>query len=103
MPPTARVRSGLRFTMDTPEDNRIGADEVVIKTVTLKPSSPAVGRLVHDIPLPPGCGAAVLAVISDATPELLEDHTTRPCQPGDRIVVAARHRYLSDVARRLVG
>jgi len=99
----AALLMGARITMDTPEDNRIGADEVVIKTVTLKPSSPAVGRLVQDIPLPPGCGAAVLAVISDATPELLEDHTTRPCQPGDRIVVAARHRYLSDVARRLVG
>ena len=99
----AALLMGARITMGTPQDDRIGADEVVIKTVTLKPSSPAVGRLVKDITLPADCDAAVLAVISDATPDLIEDHTTRPCQPGDRIVVAARHRYLSAVAQRLVG
>lgn len=99
----AALLMGARITMGTAEDDRIGADEVVIKTVTLKASSPAVGRLVKDIPLPADCDAAVLAVISDTTPELVEDHTTRPCQPGDRIVIAARHRYLSAVAQRLVG
>ena len=56
-----------------------------------------------DITLPADCDAAVLAVISDATPDLIEDHTTRPCQPGDRIVIAARHRYIADVAGRLGG
>lgn len=99
----AAILLGTRIAMGTAEDDRIGADEVVIKTLTLKPSSPAVGRLVKDVPLPADCDAAVLAVISDATPELVEDHTTRPCQPGDRIVIAARHRYLPAVAERLLG
>ena len=99
----AALLMGVRITMGTPEDDRIGGDEVVIQTVTLKPSSPAIGRLVKDVPLPTDCDAAVLAVISDATANLVEDHTTRPCQPGDRIVVAARHRYLPAVVERLVG
>ena len=99
----AAILMGARIAVGTAEDDRIGADAVVIKTLTLKPSSPVVGRLVKDVPLPADCDAAVLAVISDTTPELVEDHTIRPCQPGDRIVVAARHRYLSAVVQRLLG
>lgn len=99
----AAILIGAKITMGTADDDRIAADEVVINTVTLRPSSPAVGRLVKEIHLPADSDAAVLAVISDATPELVEDHTTRPCQAGDRIVIAARHRYLSAVAQRLLG
>ncbi len=99
----AALLIGARLTMGTADDERIGADEVVIETLTLTSSSPAVGRLVTEIHPPDDCEAAVLAVISDATPQLVEDAMTRPCQAGDRLVIAARRRALDDVARHLVG
>ena len=47
--------------------------------------------------------AAVLAVIRDETPELVDDETTRPSQPGDRVVIAARRQHLATVVRQLAG
>ena len=88
---------GIRF---------VGEDEgtsVEVATVTLGPASPALGRTAADVPLPAGCDdAAVLAVIRDDTPELLEDHA-RPYRVGDRLVVAARPDVADEVARHLAG
>jgi K+/H+ antiporter YhaU regulatory subunit KhtT len=97
----ATLLLGARLTVGTADDDGIGAEEVVIETVTLGSWSPVVGQLPKDIRLPDD--AAVLAVISDATPELVEDPTTRPCQAGDRVVVAVRRRHLDDVVQKLVG
>ncbi len=99
----AAVLLGAKFTVGTAADDGIGADEVVIETVTLDSSSPAVGRLVEDIPMPANRDAAVLAVISHVTPALLEDHSKRRCEPGDRIVIAARRRHLPAVLHRVAG
>ena len=95
--------SGARFSIDTAGDDEIHADEVVVETVTLGSASPAVGLPVKDIRLMGDSEAAVLAVIRDETPELVEDETTRPCQPGDRVVIAARRQHVAAVVGQLAG
>ena len=76
---------------------------MVIETVTLGPSSPAIGRPMEDVALTGDDQAAVLAVIRDDTPELVEQEEGRRCQPGDRVVIAVRRERLSDVVDQLVG
>ena len=94
---------GARFSIDTTGDDRIDAGEVAIETVTLRPSSPAVGRPMTEISLAGDSEAAVLAVIRDDTPDLIEDDEGRCCQPGDRVVIAARRDRLSAVVDQLAG
>lgn len=99
----AALLSGARFSIDSAGDDQVDADQVVVETVTLGPASPAIGRPASDIRLMGDTEAAVLAVIRDETAELVEDENTRPSQPGDRIVIAARRQYLPDVVRHLAG
>ena len=99
----AALLSGARFAIDSSEDDRIDSDEVVVETVTLGAGSPAIGRSMKDIRLSGDKEATVLAVIRDETPELVEDETSHPCQPGDRVVIAARRQHLGEVARALAG
>jgi TrkA domain protein len=99
----AALLSGARFSIDSTSDDHIDADEVVVETVTLGPASPAIGRPVNQIQLTSDAQAAVLAVIRDETPELVEDETTQPSQPGDRVVIAARRQHLAAVVRELAG
>ena len=99
----AALLSGARFSIDSTDDHQIDANQVVVETVTLGPGSPAIGRPVNDIPLTGDPEAAVLAVIRDETPELVEDEPTRPPRPGDRVVIAARRQYLAAVVRQLAG
>jgi Trk K+ transport system NAD-binding subunit len=99
----AALLSGARFAIDTTEDDRIDADEMVVETVVLGESSPAVGHRAGEIPFPDDPHAAVLAVISDQTPEIVEHEVDRPFRPGDRVVVAARRQHIVAVARRLTG
>ena len=74
-----------------------------VSTVVLGARSPAVGRIPTEIPLPGGSEAAVVAVARDDTPQLLEDDRHRPCEPGDRLVIAARGDRLGEVIRHLAG
>lgn len=74
-----------------------------VTSVVLGPLSPANGRIPAEIPLPGGSDAAVVAVARDDTPQLLEDDRHRPCQPGDRLVIAARRDLLEAVVRHLAG
>lgn len=99
----AALLSGARFSIDSTDDHQIDANQVVVETVTLGPESPAIGRPVTDIRLMGDPEAAVLAVIRDETPELVEDEATRPPQPGDRVVIAARRQYIAAVVRQLAG
>ncbi|MEW6475349.1 MAG: TrkA C-terminal domain-containing protein [Actinomycetota bacterium] len=99
----AALLTGARFSIDTTGDDRIDAGEVAIETVTLGPSSPAIGRPMAAIRLVGDPDAAVLAVIRDDTPELIEDEEGRPCQPGDRVVIAARRARLRAVVEQLAG
>lgn len=88
---------GARFTLDTRDDDRVAGDEVVVDTVELSEASPLIGKTRAEIMLP-AADAAVLAVISDATPELVEDDATYRCRPLDRVVVAARAAEIDEVA-----
>ena len=99
----AALLSGARFSIDSTDDDQIDADEVVVETVTLGPTSPALGRPCNDVRLAGDAEATVLAVIRDETPELVEDEQTRPCQPGDRVVIAARRQHVAAVVRHLAG
>lgn len=91
---------GARFS-DGGRDSGGGALEV--GTVVLGARSPAIGRIPAEIPLPGGSEAAVVAVARDDTPQLLEDDRHRPCEPGDRLVIAARNDRLEAVVRHLAG
>lgn len=99
----AALLTGARFTLDTSADQEVTADEVEIDTVALGPDSPAVGSLMRDIALPADSDAAVLAIIRDETPELVEDEEHTPVRPGDRLVVAARRDRIGTVVRHLSG
>ena len=99
---TAALLTGARFSIEADGDAE-DAEDVAVETVTLGERSPAIGRLVRDVPLLADSDAAILAVIRDDTPELIEDQTARPCEPGDRIVVAARRERLGAVVEHLVG
>ena len=105
----AALLTGARFSIDTTGDDRVGGDdrvdagEVAIETVTLGPSSPAVGRSMGEIRLVGDPDAAVLAVIRDDTPELIDNEAGRRCQPGDRVVIAARRDRIGAVVEQLAG
>ncbi|HSK92360.1 MAG TPA: TrkA C-terminal domain-containing protein [Euzebyales bacterium] len=102
----AALLSGARFSLApasvaaAPEAEE---DVVTVNTVTLTDTSPAIGHSVSEIELPAGSDAAVLAVIRDQTPELVEDPARVPCEPGDRLVVAARAGWLRRVTAVLAG
>ena len=74
-----------------------------VSTVVLGPSSPAIGIIPAEITLPGGSDGAVVAVARDDTPQLLEDDRHRPCELGDRLVVAARRDRLDAILEHLAG
>lgn len=99
----AALLIGATFSIDTTDDDQAPTNEVVVDTVTLGPASPPLGRTIADIDLGDHANAVLLALISDETPELVEDPTTRACKPGDRIVIAAPRDQLEPITRRLMG
>ncbi len=98
----AALLTGARFAIEADREHAPGGD-VAVETITLSERSPAVGRRVRDVPLLAGADAAILAIIRDDTPQLVEDEDTQPCRAGDRVVVAARQDRLAVVARELAG
>ena len=92
--------SGMRLTFDQDEQPRVG---VQVSTVLIGAGSPAAGHRVRHIPVPAPDEARVLAVIRDDTPEIVEDASDRPCQPGDRLVLAGHPRGIEDLRRFLSG
>lgn len=97
----AALLTGARFAIEAEREHQAGGD-VAVETVTLSERSPAVGRLVRHVPLLAGADAAILAVIRDDTPQLVEDEDAEPCRAGDRVVVAARRDRLAAVVRELL-
>lgn len=91
---------GARFA-EGDLDADAGSMDVGIADVT--PESPVVGRLPRTIEMPEDAEAVVVAVARDDTAQLLEDDRSRPCEPGDRLVVVARRDRLDDVVAYLSG
>ncbi|HVL07361.1 MAG TPA: TrkA C-terminal domain-containing protein [Acidimicrobiales bacterium] len=99
----AAILTGARFSIDTSEDDRIPGDEVAVETIILGEASPAVGRVAREVADSAGPDVAILAVIRDETPDVIEDALTEPIRPGDRIVVAARREQVDTLVRRLTA
>lgn len=97
----AALLLGARFTIDAP-DQSPAQSEVVVDTIELGPASPLIGRRVSEISLPEA-DAMILAIIDDETPDLVERSADRRCEPGDRIVLAARARDMGTLAEQLRG
>lgn len=92
--------SGMRLVFDRDDQPRAG---VQVTTVPISAGSPASGHLVRNISVPAPDEACILAVIRDDTPELVEDDDDRPCQPGDRLVLAGHSKAIEELRRFLVG
>ena len=90
---------GARFS----EGGKTDDGALDVSTLVLGDDSPAVGVPPAEVPLPAGSDAAVVAVARDDTPQLLEDDRSRPCEPGDRLVVVARRDRLDEVIHHLAG
>ena len=99
----AALLTGARFSIEPDHTQVPRSGNVAVETVTLTERSPAVGLPARDVPLLAGVDAAILAVIRDDTPQLVEEDAGEPCRVGDRVVVAARRDRLLDVIRELVG
>lgn len=99
----AALLTGARFSIESDPEGDSPVGGVAVETVTLSEGSPAIGRPAREVPLLAGSDAAILAVIRDDTPQLLEDESTEPCRVGDRVVVAARRDRLADVVQDLAG
>lgn len=98
----AALLSGVRFAVDVSADQQ-PAHAVNLRTVTIGAGSPAVGRRPDEISPPGSTNAAVIAVIRDDTPELVEQDPERACQPGDRLVLVGRPSALGELATFLLG
>lgn len=95
----AAILSGVRFVVD--EEQPVHA--VNLRTVTIGPSSPAVGRRLGEIEVPAPEDARVIAVIQDDAPDLIDQDPERLCRPGDRLVIVGRPGVMSSLVRHLLG
>lgn len=98
----AALLTGARFSIETRHDDGVAGDEVAVETVVIGSASAAVGQRATDVP-GASADAAVLAVIRDETPELVEDVRDLPLRPGDRVVVAARRDQLGPLVEQFRG
>jgi K+/H+ antiporter YhaU regulatory subunit KhtT len=98
----ATLLSGVRVVFDS-EPEVDPADGVHVETFVIGAGSPAVGQAVHEIHLPAPEDARILAVIRDDTPALVEDDADRPCEPGDRLVLAGHPSPLAQLRAFLAG
>jgi K+/H+ antiporter YhaU regulatory subunit KhtT len=103
---TAAALIGSDWLQTEPSDHIPGAR---VETVTVREGSVAVGMTLEQLEdaehpeLPDPNAARVLAVIRDDTPELVEDDPSRPCRPGDRLVIAGHPGPLVALRHRLDG
>ena len=90
----AALLTGAQFTVipsDEPAE-LVAADplEVVVETLPVTSGSPAIGLTQDEAAPRLGDEAALLGVIDERTPELVDPEGGRAIQEGDKLVVAAR-------------
>jgi K+/H+ antiporter YhaU regulatory subunit KhtT len=97
----AALLTGARFRLESPDDvarpATRGPTEVVVETVRVTEGSKAIGLPPADLVARLGGDTALLGVISDATPQLVETDERRGVEVGDRLVVAARRGRLDEL------
>ncbi len=97
----AALLAGARFTL-VPSDEHAGAGtqdprEVVVERVQVTSRSPVLG-LTQDQAAPRlGAGAALLGVVDERTPELVDPEGGRAIEEGDVLVVAARRQLMESL------
>ena len=104
----AALLTGTRLTMverevEPTRDPHGETAETLIESVTLRNSSPIVGVPVSVLSEQLRPHAEILGVVSDETPQILEDDPGRPLQVGDHVVVAARSARRAAVLAALEG
>jgi K+/H+ antiporter YhaU regulatory subunit KhtT len=99
----AALLTGARFTVapaPAPAEGReevLATPGVVVDTVRIDKGSPAVGQRPERVESLLGTDVALLGVISDDTPDIVETDPGRALRVGDRLVVAARPDGLTRV------
>lgn len=101
----AALLTGARFTLEAPAGAEAPSaperGEVVVETVRVAQGSSVIGLPREELEARLGADAALLGVICDATPQLVETDDRRGVRVGDELVVAAR-RGLLDALRGTV-
>ena len=92
----ATLLTGARFTVTeaqqaTPPVGWPAAKHgVAIESIVVEAASPVIGVPASQLRARLSPEAELLGVLSEETPEILEDEPERPFQPGDRLVLAVR-------------
>ena len=86
----AALLTGARFTLLPSDAPAADPLEVVVETLPVTRGSPAVGLTQDEAAPRLGDEAALLGVIDERTPELVDPEGGRAIQEGDKLVVAAR-------------
>jgi trk system potassium uptake protein TrkA len=73
--------------------------KVALLEVTLAPSSPAVGKTVRDLEMPPDC--TIVAVVRER--HVIAPKPETPLQPGDEVLALASPAAETDLKRALTG
>ena len=94
---------GARFAIDASDDQRVDGDTVIVEVVAIPDDAPSIGQRPSALLAPLRHDAAVLGVIRNHTPEIIEDDTDAPLTPGDRVALAARKDRLANITRRFTG
>lgn len=94
---------GARFAIDVAEDPKVAGDTVIVDTVRVPEDAASIGRRPSELLAPWHPDAAMLGVIRDRTPEIVEHDGDLPLAAGDRVAIAARRDLLDEVARLFTG
>ncbi|MFO7252184.1 MAG: hypothetical protein DIU60_015665 [Actinomycetes bacterium] len=100
----AAILSGMRFVVEGYEEyGEQPVRALNLRTVTIGPSSPAVGRRLPEIEVPDPEEAEVIGVIHEDEPGLIRRDPGRACRPGDRLVIVGRPGAMSRIVAHLLG
>jgi K+/H+ antiporter YhaU regulatory subunit KhtT len=99
----ASLLTGARFTVQAADtatelpSEQVESADVVVETIDVGVASSAKGLATDQLVQLLGADVALLGVICDETPELVETDPARMLEAGDRLVVAARRGGLPRV------
>jgi TrkA domain protein len=93
---------GARFSIDAGE-HPAPEEIVIVETVPVPADAPSIGRRPSALFADHRDAAAVLGVIRDDTPEILEADADAPIAAGDRIAIAVRRGVAGEITRLVTG
>jgi len=81
---------GARFSISMPDGDHDEPGTVAVETIRVPDGAPSIGRAVREVLGDIADDVAVLGVVRDHTPEIVETDNEIPLAAGDRVVVASR-------------